>query len=74
MTWRTLPPDAGLAEVARLLDVAAGEDDAITQLDSCVARLHEVQAAKGSLQQYTAVELAEALELRRDRGTAGASR
>jgi len=53
------------AEIVRLFDVAGREDDAIRQLDGCVARLHEVQQAKAALKGLSAAQLRAALELRR---------
>lgn len=53
------------AEVARLFDLAGREDDAIAQLDGCVARLREVQQAKAALKSLPAAELRAALEFRR---------
>ena len=53
------------AEIVRLFDVAGREDDAIRQLDGCVARLHEVQRAKAALKGLSAAQLRAALELRR---------
>lgn len=53
------------AEIARLFDVAGREDEAIYQLDGCVARLHEVQQAKAALKVLTAAELRAALAFRR---------
>jgi hypothetical protein len=57
------------AEIARLLDVATGEDEAIRLLDGCVAQLRAVQQAKTALRDVTAAELRAALQVKgRDRG------
>jgi hypothetical protein len=57
------------AEIARLLDVAMGEDEAIGVLAGCVAQLRAVQSAKLALRGVTAEELRAALQVRgRDRG------
>lgn len=56
------------AEVADLFDVAGDEDEAISELDGCVARLRQVQAAKLALADLSGTELRAALELRRRRG------
>lgn len=68
MTMTDPSPEAeqrSTAEVARLFDVAGREDDAIAQLDGCVARLREVQQAKAALKSLPAAELRAALEFRR---------
>lgn len=51
-------------EIARLFDVARGEDAALHQLDGCVATLHEIQQAKAALKTLSAAELRAALEFR----------
>lgn len=56
--------DASTVHIARLLDVAAGEEAALRRLDGCVADLHAVQAAKSALKTFTAAELREALDFR----------
>jgi hypothetical protein len=57
------------AEVARLLDVATAEDEAIRILAGCVARLCAVQRAKTVLRDVTAAELRAALQVTgRNRG------
>ena len=68
MTMTDPNPEAeqrSAAAVARLFDVAGREDDAIAQLDGCVARLREVQQAKAALKSLPASELRAALEFRR---------
>ncbi len=57
--------DRSTAEIARLFDVAGGEDEAISRLDGCVSRLREVQAAKVLLARISGTELRAALEYRR---------
>lgn len=52
-------------DIAQLFEVARGEQEAIRQLDGCVQRLHQVQAAKAALTALSAVELRAALESRR---------
>jgi hypothetical protein len=52
------------AEIARLLDVAGREDEAIRLLAGCMTRLHEVQQAKAELKGLTVRDLGEALEFR----------
>jgi hypothetical protein len=52
------------AEIARLLDVATGEDEAIRLLAGCVAQLRAVQRAKTALRDVTAAELRAALQVR----------
>ena len=46
------------AEIARLFEVASREDEAIYRLDSCMADLREVQAARLALTAFTPAELA----------------
>ena len=53
------------AEIARLLEVAGGEGEALSELDGCVARLHEVQQAKAALAGLTVAQLRAGLEFRR---------
>jgi hypothetical protein len=53
------------AEIARLLDVATGEDEAIRLLAGCVAQLPSVQRAKTALRDVTASELRAAFQARR---------
>lgn len=53
------------ADVARLFDIAGGEDEALALLDGCVCRLREVQAAKEALTALPAEQLRAALEYRR---------
>ena len=53
------------ADIAQLFDVAGREEEAIRQLDGCMARLHEVQRAKAALKTLSASELRAALEFRR---------
>ncbi|WP_157509229.1 hypothetical protein [Luteipulveratus halotolerans] len=57
--------DRSTADIARLFDVAGREEEAIRQLDGCMARLHEVQQAKAALKTLSAGELRAALEFRR---------
>jgi hypothetical protein len=52
------------AEIARLLDVATGEDEAIRILARCVVQLRAVQRAKAALRDVTAAELRAALQVR----------
>jgi hypothetical protein len=59
--------DAQTAEIARLMDLADGEDTAIQQLEADVAALRRVHAAKTALMIFTPSELREALDLRRNR-------
>jgi hypothetical protein len=56
--------DRPTAEIARLSDVAGGEDEAIQLLDGCMTGLHKVQQAKAELKRLTARELRKALEFR----------
>jgi hypothetical protein len=59
--------DAQTAEIARLMDLADGEDAAIQQLEADVAAIRRVHAAKAGLRAFSPSELREALELRRKR-------
>ena len=59
--------DAQTAEVARLMDLADGEDAAIQQLEADVAAIRRVHAAKTALRAFTPSELREAVDLRRER-------
>ena len=52
-----LPNDLATAEIARLFEVAAREDDAIRRLEACVADLHAVQTARTALGRFSAAEL-----------------
>ena len=54
------------AEIARLFEVAAREDDAIQRLEACVADLHAVQTARTALGRFSAAELRAALNRRRN--------
>ena len=68
-----LPSDLATAEIARLFEVAAREDDAIRRLEACVADLHAVQTARTALGRFSAAELRAGLIYRRrilDRGQA----
>jgi hypothetical protein len=67
MTVTTDQWDAQTAEIARLLDLADGEDAAIQQLEADVAAIRRVHAAKTALRTFTPSELREALALRRER-------
>lgn len=58
------PPGSGPERVAHLFDIAGCEDEAVRQLDHCVAQLHQVQAAKAALKQLTPTEVRAALEFR----------
>lgn len=58
------PSDRGPEQVAHLFDIAGREDEALRQLDGCVAQLHQVQAAKAALKQLTPAEVRAALEFR----------
>ena len=53
------------AEIVRLFDVLARQDDAIRLLDGALTRLREVQQAKAALRGLSAAELRAALQLRR---------
>ena len=59
--------DAQTAEIARLMDVADGEDAAIQQLEADVAAIRRVHATKTALRTFTPSELREALDLRHKR-------
>jgi hypothetical protein len=59
--------DAQTAEIARLMDLADGEDAAIQQLDADVAAIRRVHAAKTALRTFTPSELREALDFRHKR-------
>ena len=59
--------DAQTAEIARLMDLADGEDAAIQQLEADVAAIRRVHAAKTALRTFTPSELREALDLRHKR-------
>jgi hypothetical protein len=59
--------DAQTAEIARLMDLADGEDAAIQQLEADVAAIRRVHAAKTALRTFTPSELREAVDLRRER-------
>ena len=59
--------DPQTAEIARLMDLADGEDAAIQQLEADVAAIRRVHAAKTALRTFAPSELREALDLRRDR-------
>ena len=54
--------DRSTAEIARLFDVAAWEDEAIRLPDACMSRRHEVKAA---LKRLTSCGLRPVLEFRR---------
>ena len=56
-------------QIAELFAIAGREIEAIEQLTGCVARLHDVQAAKAQLATLTPAEVRAALEFRR--GTLG---
>lgn len=61
------PPDEeqkATAEIARLFDLAARENEAIAMLDGSMARLHEVQRAKAALTGLSAAEIRAALQHR----------
>lgn len=57
-------PGRSTAAIAALFDGAGREEEAIRQLDGCMARLHEVQRAKAQLKALSASELRAALEFR----------
>lgn len=59
------PEPRSTADVARLFDIAGGEDEALALLDGCLCRLREVQAAKVALTMLPAEQLRAALEFRR---------
>jgi hypothetical protein len=73
MTVTTGKWDAQAAEIARLMDVADGEDTAIEQLEADVAAIRRAHAAKTALRTFTPSELREALDLRRNRAQEAAS-
>ena len=56
--------DAQTAEIARLMDLADGEDAAIQQLVADVAAIRRVHAAKTALRTFAPSELREAFDLR----------
>ena len=59
------PPDEEqktTAQIARLFDLAARENEAIAMLDWSMARLHEVQRAKAALKGLSAAEIRAALQ------------
>ena len=58
-------PEATIAHIAALFEVTDGEDAVVSRLETCVADLRRVRAAKQALGQYTAAELREAFETRR---------
>ena len=61
------PPDEEqktTAQIARLFDLAARENEAIAMLDWSMARLHEVQRAKAALKGLSAAEIRAALQHR----------
>ena len=61
-------PDAqvrSLAEIAALFDITDRETDHLHDLEGCVARIQQVQAAKVILAHLSGAQLREALELRR---------
>jgi hypothetical protein len=62
MTVATDQWDAQTAEIARLMEVADGEDAAIQQLEADVAAIRRVHAAKTALGAGTPTELHEALD------------
>ena len=60
------PPDdwtepVGHLRVAELIEITRGEDEAIRQLNRCVAQLSRVQAARTALLQRSPAELRAAL-------------
>ena len=57
--------DAQTAEIARLMDLADGQDAAIQQLEADVAAIRRVHAAKTSLRAFTPSKLRDALDVRR---------
>jgi hypothetical protein len=59
--------DAQTAEIARLMDLADGEDAAIQQLEADVAAIRRIHAAKTALRAFSPSELREAVDLRRKR-------
>jgi hypothetical protein len=59
--------DAQTAEIARLMELADGEDAAIQQLEADVAAIRRVHATKAGLRAFTPSELREVLDLRRKR-------
>jgi len=67
-------PDRDPVEIGRLFDVAGREEEAIRQLEGCVADLHQVQAAKKALAACTPGELRAALTVRHLRLGEGAAR
>ena len=67
MTVTTDQWDAQTAEIARLLDLADGEDAAIQQLEVDVAAIRRVHAARTALRAFAPSQLREAVDLRRER-------
>ena len=65
--------DAQTAEIARLMELADGEDAAIQQLEADVAAIRRAHAAKTALRAFTPSELHEALDMRRNRAQEAAS-
>jgi hypothetical protein len=59
--------DAQTAEIPRLVDCAKNEDAAIQQLETGLAELRRVRAAKAALPAFTPSELREARDFRRKR-------
>ncbi|HET7477093.1 MAG TPA: hypothetical protein VFJ97_13860 [Dermatophilaceae bacterium] len=54
------------AELNRLTALASSEGEALAALDGCVARLHQVQAARSALAGLDASSLRAALTARRE--------
>lgn len=52
---------ASQAEIAELIEITRSEDEALNQLNNCVAQLCRVQAAKEALLQLSPAELRAAL-------------
>lgn len=53
-------PDATVQEIVQLLGLAAGEEQAWSRLECCVADLNRIAAARAALAGCTRTELAEA--------------
>ena len=59
--------DASTAEIARLMDLANSENEAIRKLEASVAEIRQLEAAKAALPASATLELDEALDFVRSR-------
>jgi hypothetical protein len=59
--------DASTVEIARLMDLANSENEAIRKLEASVAEIRQLEAAKAALPTSAALELDEALDFVRSR-------